>query len=582
MVPLSERAPRPLSVCLVLVLLVSALFAASPVLAAPVANVIPQSDPLWTTDLASDIFCTGDVNGDGFSDVMTGWNGRLFLFMGSRNGLSASPSWTADDSLCTAVVAGDINRDGFDDIIVAEPMYSGTSEFQGRVQVLLGSRHGLKTRAWWQFVGQLPGERVGQTIAFAGDVNGDGYGDFFAGSYWFPHPPSLRLFLGRPGKLDPDPAWILPGRSYADGIGDVNGDGIGDVAVFDGPALVFHGSRSGLANTPSWTGPAATAVAGGGDVNGDGFGDLILVTGILQLYRGGVTGLESAPSWETEGNPVFGGLSIGGDLNQDGISDVADGHFVYLGGRGVMSNRRVWRAGGLSGGPVTISADVNGDGHNELVLAGITSTGRARVGVYELGPGYPAPWIVHEPVLNPPVEDPIVIEADVSDSTNSVVSAEINYRFLEDLDPQPPIRMTRVSGNHYRATIPAPTDFRTGIYYTIRAVDDYGLVGQTELVGTEYSFPSAALRSPRLEPRIISDGNRSGRIEFTTSQAGRARVRLFDVAGRLVATLLDNANLPTGQHRVEIGKEGLRSSGVYFYRIETADDVRTGRFVQVR
>ena len=81
--------------------------------------------------------------------------------------------------------------------------------------------------------------------------------------------------------------------------------------------------------------------------------------------------------------------------------------------------------------------------------------------------------------------------------------------------------------------------------------------------------------------------NPTGALTFSTVKAGRIRVTLFDIQGRRVRTLLDVAAAAPGTKQVRIGgldvpdDEG-QPSGVYFYRIETADGVATGRFAIVK
>jgi len=79
--------------------------------------------------------------------------------------------------------------------------------------------------------------------------------------------------------------------------------------------------------------------------------------------------------------------------------------------------------------------------------------------------------------------------------------------------------------------------------------------------------------------------NPSGSLTFRTLHPGVARVRIFDASGRLVASPLDRF-VGAGYHDVAIGGRaapgGELGSGVYFYRIETADASVTGRFVIAR
>jgi hypothetical protein len=95
--------------------------------------------------------------------------------------------------------------------------------------------------------------------------------------------------------------------------------------------------------------------------------------------------------------------------------------------------------------------------------------------------------------------------------------------------------------------------------------------------------------------RVIDDGgghqaasvtpnplNPSGVLAFNTEKAGRVRVRMFDLHGRLVRTLMEMPLLPAGEHAVRIDGRGERGeelpSGVYFYRVNSPDGSVTGRF----
>lgn len=80
--------------------------------------------------------------------------------------------------------------------------------------------------------------------------------------------------------------------------------------------------------------------------------------------------------------------------------------------------------------------------------------------------------------------------------------------------------------------------------------------------------------------------NPQTRIAFEMPQAGRATLRVYDMAERLVATLIDGQMLDAGPHAVDWqGRDGRGrpcASGLYFYRLETADEALTGRMTLLR
>ena len=97
----------------------------------------------------------------------------------SPDPLVRSPSWTVvsdetdDEFGSSAASAGDVNGDGYGDVIVGAPNYHRV----GRAFLYLGSASGLTSPAAWTAKLDQPDEAFGFSVTSAGDVNGDGYGD---------------------------------------------------------------------------------------------------------------------------------------------------------------------------------------------------------------------------------------------------------------------------------------------------------------------------------------------------------------------------------------------------------------------
>ena len=327
----------------------------------------------------------GDVNHDGYSDVLVGSpnytnvessEGRAFLYLGSPAGLGATPAWTAEPNQGGAqygrsvASAGDVNRDGYSDVIVGAPSYSNTQSGEGRAYLYLGSASGLgRDPVWMVESGQL-NAGLGNSVSSAGDVNGDGYADVIVGASLFDNGYTDRgrafLYLGRSTGLGATPAWTAesdqPGARFGDRVataGDVNRDGYSDVLVgapfygggnlSEGRAYLYMGSAAGLAVNPAWTaesdqtGGRMGTVGSAGDFNGDGYSDVIVGAsfyddgetdeGRATIYLGSASGLATLPAWIVEGNQTNAnlGTSVGpaGDVDGDGIDDVIVGAAKY-------------------------------------------------------------------------------------------------------------------------------------------------------------------------------------------------------------------------------------------------------------
>jgi hypothetical protein len=367
----------------------------------------------------------GDVNGDGYSDVIvgaygnSGFAGKAYLYLGGASGLSASSSWSAvgeaaDDwfsySLATA---GDVNGDGYSDIVVGS---RGHSAGAGKAYLYLGGASGLSASPSWSAVGEAADNRFGQSVATAGDVNGDGYADVVVGAYGHnSYTGKTYLYHGGASGLSASSSWTAVGEASTDYFGysvatagDVNGDGYSDVVVgsyghtgFIGKAYLYVGGASGLEASSSWTADGeATSddfglrVATAGDVNGDGYSDVVVgasgnssSAGKAYLYPGGASGLSSSTSWTAVGEAVdnfFGGsVATAGDVNGDGFSDVVVGAsgnsgttgkaYLYLGGADHLSVKASWTPTGEAasdqfGVSVATAGDVNGDGYADVVV----------------------------------------------------------------------------------------------------------------------------------------------------------------------------------------------------------------------
>ncbi len=362
--------------------------------------------------------------------------------------------------------AGDVNADGFEDVIVGAP---GADPFgrpdAGESYVIYGKAGGigdidvatLTATQGFKLSGGAAGDASGTSVSGVGDINGDGIADIIVGA---PNAdPSGKndagqsyVIYGKEGGLsDIDLAALtaeqgfkLSGATGGDPFGDesggtvrtagdINGDGIDDLLIGDANSPVRHlvyGKEGGLSDIDlgALTAEQGATIVGGfgrgldaaGDINGDGIDDLIFgartrdpygrddagITYVLYGKEGGIGDTDLDTITADQGFKISGaaqydgtgyGVSAAGDINGDGTADLIIGSYgeessgfesaglAYVvygkeGGAGDIDLAALTPADGFritgvsfeqfTSFSVSDAGDVNGDGIDDLIVDG--------------------------------------------------------------------------------------------------------------------------------------------------------------------------------------------------------------------
>jgi len=320
----------------------------------------------------------GDVNGDGKLDIITAnLNNNVSILLGNGNGTFGLNTDFATGATPISVTLGDVNGDGILDIITA-------NFYSDNVSVLLGDGDGT-------FQAQLPfgtGLNSYPASVTLGDVNGDGKLDIITANYDSDN-VSVLLNTTVSGSTTPtfaaqaSPTTGSGSEPYSVTLGDVNGDGKLDIITAnkdDDTASVLLGNGNGtfIASLPApSTGDSPRSVTLG-DVNGDGKLDIITANGTSNnasvLLGNGDGTFATAVNYTTGDRPKSVTL---GDVNGDGILDIItanerDDNVSVLLGNGDGTFQIPPLATGTEPYSVTLG-DVNGDGILDIITANYDS-----------------------------------------------------------------------------------------------------------------------------------------------------------------------------------------------------------------
>ncbi|HYQ88973.1 MAG TPA: FG-GAP-like repeat-containing protein [Candidatus Binatia bacterium] len=544
----------------------------------------------------------GDLNGDGIADLVVGHinTSAVSVFLGEGGVAFTLKSEFTPARNITSLSLGDFTGDSRPDLVV-------TDSYRG--WLLEGLGDGTFGTPVLFPAGSYPGS------SRAGDLNGDGVADLVVGNY---NAGTVSVLLADGlGRFNTPVAYEAGPIPINLKLADLNLDGTLDIAVADygGGVSILLGDGTGAfretQHYPSAPNPFDLAI---GDLNGDRLPDIATAANgrdsVSVLVGTGAGLFQTAPGF----HPGYGGTAFSiRDFNADGRGDLAfafvRGIVIFPGdgaggfGPGVVAPTGFPDAPGFAIDATTL--DLDGDGAADLIVpvrfqnriaivlsdpsVGVPLAARAflsKPGPVQVGGGgSPYTCVSLEPISgayeNTSVNLSTLSMASTGTGDVGIIHAGLTQTgIVGDTDRNGIAEIQACFSRSDLQSLFSHVDDKATVSVTIEGLLNSGRPIRTPL---EVRVKSSGVQAARISPNPANPG---ATLTFETRTPGAVRIRLFDLSGRLVRTVLESPLLDAGVHSVRIdGFDGAGrpiSSGIVFFRIESADKIEGGRLAILR
>ncbi|HRX35727.1 MAG TPA: FG-GAP-like repeat-containing protein, partial [Aestuariivirga sp.] len=366
----------------------------------------PGFDRTGVTDMGAAfvLWGTGTPGGIDLGDPAQGTgNGKGYMIRGEAAG---------DEAGAALASIGDLNGDGLAEVLVGARLNDAGGTDSGAAYVVWGKAtdsgvllsNVAAGTGGFKIIGENSGDEVGTTISAIHDLNGDGLDDILVAAPQNDeggnHGGAVYVVYGKPTGTAVDLGDVAAGTggykivgttqekagAAMRGIGDINGDGLADIAIGSPGSGGTPGSQNiyvvfGKSTTGNVSLAAVAAGTGGFKIIGEAGQNLdgMSFAASADFNRDGIVDFVLGTPYDEEGGKEAGAVYV----IWGGVSTAVD---LSLVAQGIGGAKIVGTAGSLTGTSVAAAGDLNGDGTADLII-GSPGTGESVSILYS-----PASW----------------------------------------------------------------------------------------------------------------------------------------------------------------------------------------------
>lgn len=499
-----------------------------------------------------------DINNDGWLDLVIAngndmYRQKVVVYFNNNGTISTTPAWQSTDiDYHGHISVGDVNNDGWTDLAVSVYLGAGGFSSKGYVKIYMNNNGTLSSTPSW-----ISADSMYNFSCALGDADNDGYLDLAVacGENYTLHPDQMRIYKNINGTFQTLPYWKSLNSTYAYDVdwADINKDGKLDLvfACEGGQNLAYLNYGDSIGHLPYWSSTDASLYANSlylDDVNNDGNIDLAISdnkqnggTGRFKIYLNTGITFSTTPFWTSSSATYGSGIALA-DVDFDGWKDLVCGgwwtaYWIYKNYNGTFTTSPQWTSSVTSVVEAIKFADYNNDGLDTLTKY-FSGNGSRKLFYLDRTP-------VHKLLK-------IQFDTTTIPLSNYCFNNEYGWIVLKNA----PANGVQVSIKYISSR---KLDF---------AVSNWDNTGTSNFIfkntGTTGIFEKEHIQPQeyKINRNIPNPFNPNSKITFQISKTSYVQIKVYDINGKEVKTLMNKKLLP-GSYDTSFDGKGL-SSGAYF------------------